>query len=76
MKVAHVVAYPTKVRNSKQITTKGCALIRANLHADAMQAATYEEWAELYAQALWLERWRLRNQAEMLAALFGERGRQ
>ena len=41
-----------------------------------MQAATYEEWAELYAQALWLERWRLRNQAEMLAALFGERGRQ
>ena len=75
MKVAHVVAYPKKVRNSKQITTKGCALIRANLHADALQADTYGEWAELYAQALWLERWRLRNQAEMIAALFGEKKR-
>ena len=51
---------------------KGCALIRSNLHVDIDQVHTEEEWAELYAQALWLERWRIKNLAELIAALFGE----
>ena len=31
----------------------------------------YEEWAENYAQALWLEQWRLKNLSEMLVRVFG-----
>ena len=49
---------------------KGCALIRSNLGIDPMNGG-YEEWAEHYAQALWLERWRLRNLSEMLVRVFG-----
>lgn len=49
---------------------KGCALIRANLGIDPTNG-DYEEWAENYAQALWLEKWRLKNQAELLARMFG-----
>ena len=49
---------------------KGCALIRANLGIDPT-AGDYEDWATNYAQALWLEKWRLRNQSEMLARVFG-----
>ena len=30
-----------------------------------------ESFAEAYCQAEWLERFRLRNQAEMIAAMFG-----
>ena len=51
---------------------KGCALIQANLHKDPDEVETEEEWAALYGQALWLERWRNRNRAELIAALFGE----
>ncbi len=51
---------------------KGCALIRANLHVNSDDIETEEEWAALYNQALWLERWRNRNHAEMIASLFGE----
>lgn len=29
------------------------------------------EWGERYAEALWLEQWRLNNTAEMLSKLFG-----
>ena len=32
-----------------------------------------EDWASWYAHALWLEQFRLRNQAEMIASLFGEK---
>lgn len=49
---------------------KGCALIRSNLGVDPT-AGTYADWAALYAQALWLERWRNQNVADLLAALFG-----
>lgn len=52
---------------------KGCALIRANLHVDARAVETEEDWAALYCQAIWLERWRNRNRAEMIAAMFGEK---
>lgn len=51
---------------------KGCALIRGNLHVNADEIETETEWAALYAQALWLERWRNRNQADLIASLFGE----
>ena len=50
---------------------KGCALIRANLHVDIDKIETEEEWAALYAQAIWLEGWRNQNQAEMIIRLFG-----
>ena len=49
---------------------KGCALIRSNLGIDPMNGG-YEKWAEHYAQALWLERWRLKNTADMLAKMIG-----
>lgn len=49
---------------------KGCALIKANLGIDPTNG-DYEDWAVNYAQALWLEKWRLKNQAEMIARMFG-----
>lgn len=52
---------------------KGCALIRANLNVNADEIETEEDWARLYGQALWLERWRNRNKAELIARLFGEK---
>lgn len=48
---------------------KGCALIRANLGIDPTKG-DYEDWAINYAQALWLEKWRLKNLNEMLAKMF------
>ena len=51
---------------------KGCALIRANLNVDIDKIETEEEWAQLYSEAIWLERWRNRNRAELIASLFGE----
>lgn len=32
-----------------------------------------EDWTSWYAQALWLEQFRLKNQAEMIARLFGDK---
>ena len=49
---------------------KGCALIQSNLGIDPTQG-TEDDWAYYYAQALWLESWRLKNQAQLLANLFG-----
>lgn len=49
---------------------KGCALIRANLGLDPT-VGSYEEWAAHYAEALWLEKFRNRNLAEMLSGMFG-----
>ena len=51
---------------------KGCALIRANLNKDPEKIKTEEEWARLYAQAIWLERWRNKNKVEIISALFGD----
>lgn len=59
-------------RDDEDGFAKGCALIRANLHVDVEMIETEEEWAQLYCQAIWLERWRNRNRAEMIAGLFGE----
>lgn len=50
-------------------------MIRSNLHVDADEIETAEEWARLYNEALWLERWRNRNRAELIAELFGEKRR-
>jgi len=49
---------------------KGCALIRANFGIDA-EHLSYEAWAKLFGQAVWLERERLTNMAKMLAKVFG-----
>ena len=46
------------------------ALIRSNL-GTAPSGMSEKEYAEAYCQAIWLEQFRLRNQAEMLAAIFG-----
>lgn len=51
---------------------KGCALIRANLGVDADGIGSEDEWAALYGQALWLERWRNRNRADLIVSLLGE----
>ena len=56
--------------NEKDGFEKGCALIQSNLGIDPT-VGNYEDWATNYAQALWLEQFRLRNQAEMIAKLFG-----
>lgn len=48
---------------------KGSALIRAHLGVDP-DRLTDEKYAELFAQALWIEQRGLKNQAELLAALF------
>ena len=60
--------------NEKDGFEKGCALIRSNLMIDPCSGSE-EDWASWYAQALWLEQFRLRNQAEMIARLFGEKKR-
>jgi hypothetical protein len=46
------------------------ALIRANLGIDPSSLKPIE-YAEAYGQAIWLEGFRLKNQAEMLVAMFG-----
>lgn len=50
---------------------KGCALIRSNLGLDPTGMG-YEEWADAYTEAIWLEGWRNRNTARTLTALFGQ----
>ena len=52
---------------------KGEALIRSNFGLDP-SGLSEEMWAKLFAEAVWLETWRLKNQAEMLGRLFGSRG--
>jgi hypothetical protein len=51
---------------------KGDALIRANFGVNPAELE-YEQWAKLFAEAVWIEGWRLKNQAEMLSMLFGGR---
>ena len=46
------------------------ALIRSNLGADP-EIMNNLKFAEAYSQAIWIEEFRMRNQAEMLAAMFG-----
>lgn len=49
---------------------KGCALIQAHLGVDP-EVLDMDDWARLYARALWLEDFRLRKQAELMRGLFG-----
>lgn len=46
------------------------AIIRSNLGIDP-NALTMTEYAQAYNEAVWLESFRLHNQAELLAAMFG-----
>lgn len=46
------------------------ALIRSNLGMD-IDGMNEAQLAEAYNKAVWLESFRLRNQAEMLVAVFG-----
>jgi hypothetical protein len=43
-------------------------LIRANLHVDP-NGLTLGEWGERYAEAIWLEQWRLDQHSRMLGEL-------
>lgn len=49
---------------------QGDALIMANFHINPKNIQI-SEWRELYAKAIWLEEWRLKNQAELFMNLFG-----
>ncbi|MBB6499117.1 hypothetical protein [Pedobacter cryoconitis] len=49
---------------------QGDALIRSNFSVDP-ERLQLSEWAKLHAQAQWLERWRLENQAELFKVMFG-----
>lgn len=51
---------------------KACALIRSNLHIDPT-AGSDDDFAQWYAEALWLEEMRLKMLADMMVHLFGER---
>ena len=64
-----VEAHQLSDSDNKDGFEKGCALIRANLGIDPA-VGDYEDWATNYAQALWLEKWRLKNLNEMLAKMF------
>lgn len=46
------------------------ALIRSNLGINPKELSVME-YAEAYNEALWLESFRLQNQAELLSAMFG-----
>lgn len=46
------------------------ALIRANFHVDP-KTLSDQEFGMLFSQAIWLESWRLKNIAELLAKLLG-----
>lgn len=56
--------------DDKDSFEKGCVLIRSNLDIDP-EKCNYEEWAESYAQALWLEKFRNKNLVKMLTKLLG-----
>lgn len=49
---------------------KGCALIRSNLGISIESIKEEKDWAYFYAQALWLENFRLERQARMISGLF------
>lgn len=46
------------------------ALIRSNFQITP-EELQISEWTKMYAQAYWLEEWRLKNQAELFKAMFG-----
>lgn len=46
------------------------ALIQSNLGMD-IDGMSETQFAEAYCKAVWIESFRLRNQAEMLVAMFG-----
>lgn len=48
---------------------QGDALIRANFHVEPGRLSE-DKWARLFAEAVWLENERLKNLAELLAAMW------
>jgi hypothetical protein len=61
---------PRSKKDSIGEINEGNALIRGNfnINPDELDEDT---WARLFSEAVWLERWRLKNQSELLASLFG-----
>lgn len=66
-----VAAHLLSEDDDKDTFEKGCALIRHYLHIDPLQGSQYD-WAAHLAQALWLDKRKQAQQAEMLARLLGE----
>jgi hypothetical protein len=48
----------------------GNVLIRANFGLEP-EKLSLSKWSDLYAEAQWLEQWRLNNKAEMLVKILG-----
>lgn len=67
-----IEAHLLSERDDENSLEKGCALIRANLNVDTDEIKDYDSWAELYAQAIWIENFRLKRIAELMANLFGK----
>ncbi len=57
--------------NPEDELLKGDALIRANFQIEPSRLSE-EDYPRLLAEALWIETWRLRCKADMLAQLFGD----
>jgi hypothetical protein len=64
----------TDSSESEDELLKGDALIRANFGVEPAELDD-KTWARLTAEAIWIEQWRLKNHAELLAALFGGKKR-
>ncbi|MBD5266683.1 MAG: hypothetical protein HDS41_00635 [Bacteroides sp.] len=55
----------------KSLEEKSLTAFRANLHVD-IDKIEAEEWVQLYCMAMWLERWKNRNRAELIASMFAD----
>ena len=64
-----VEAYQLSDSDEEGEIAKGCAMIRANFGVEPGELSD-ERWAQLFQQAVWLERTRLTNLAKILGRLF------
>lgn len=55
--------------DSEDIYDKGCALIQAVLGIDP-EGLKMDDWAKYYGRAIWVERFRMHQQAELLKGMF------
>ncbi len=50
---------------------QGNALIRSNFHVIEPDKLQLSKWKELYAEAMWLEGWKLQNWAQLISGMLG-----
>ncbi|MBD5266684.1 MAG: hypothetical protein HDS41_00640 [Bacteroides sp.] len=51
---------------------KSLTAFSANLHVNIDKIEPEEEWAQLYCETMWLERWKNRNRAELIVSMFAD----